>query len=159
MWLYYKICLLILLIFISFTIIYLGYNENIKNYITIYKSCQGEIIDKKIESVDSIEKDTQENVIKHKKKFRLCVKYKYYVDGKEYEGYIYNDGKNDNFMSSEDYISLRKKYDNIKFLMIYHHNTQHHKNFYNFENIIVKRKKMFYFFGYGLLLIPFIIFC
>lgn len=156
---HYKFFIVVTIIFIALYLIILGYNENTADHKQDYLRTVGNIIEKDIESDDSVEFNQKTKVFQHKKTFRIKLTYKYKVKDKEYIGSFYNDGNDDNFLGSDEYIPIGNKYKYVRLMNVYYNKYKPHDSCTKIENINKKWRRMYYFLSFGLLFVlPFIIF-
>ncbi len=127
----------------------LGYNEINADYSDNYIKTVGSIINKNIESDDVIEKKNGTNIFKHKKKFRIKLKYKYSVEdsenneNNEYYGEFYNNGINDNFLDENEYIPIGNIYNYVKKINVFYNKDNYYNSCVNLEKIKQKNKKIY----------------
>jgi hypothetical protein len=156
---HYKFFIIISIIFIVLYLIIMGYNENSKNYEQDYQKTVGTIIMRKIESNDFVQINKKTNIYEHKKQFRLKLFYKYKVNDVEYNGYFYNDGNNDNFLNSDEYIPIGNQYRRVHFINVYYNKQKLHDNYIKLDHINIKKKKLYYYLCFIFLFtLPIIIF-
>ncbi len=157
----YKLVIIISIVFLIIYFLFLAYDEKEQNYNKDYIKTVAKIIDKKIESEDSIEKVKNTNQFKHKKKFRIKIKYIYNANNKEYIGQYYNDGNinNNKFLNEEEYIPIGNTYKYLKFINIYYNKEKPYDSCLKLDEIKNRKKKIFYILIVGLFFtIPFIIY-
>ena len=134
-----RITLIITILILASYCILWGYGEEDREYNEEYIRTIGTIIDKKIESIDLVEKEGS-NKFKHKKKFRIRLTYKYKVDDKEFQGNYYNDGSIDNggYLDDKDYIPIGNMYNYVKKINVYYNSEKPYDSCVKLEQI---RKK------------------